>query len=312
MRTGTTQLDVVARRQVAEDVAELTLRHPRGERLPEWTPGAHVALSLPNGMVRAYSLCGDRWDATTWTIAVRREAGGTGGSVLVHDHLHPGSTVGAGAPRSSFPLVPATCYTFVAGGIGITPFLPMLDAAARLGVPYRLLYVGRTRRAMPYVDELTTGRHGAHVKVRTTAGDGRPDLRTEIGAVGPGHRVYGCGPASLVADLVRLAACWPPATLWTEAFARPTTLDTDEPFTAHLARTGRRVDVPRTSSLLEALHAAGVDVMSSCRVGSCGACETGVVEGVVDHRDAILTDGDAGVMFPCVSRARAGLVVLDL
>ena len=312
MQIGAAQLDVVARRTLARDVVELTLRRPDGGRLPDWAPGAHVAVTLPNGMVRPYSLCGDRWDPASYTLAVRREVAGSGGSAYVHDRLDVGSTVGVGAPRTSFPLVPASAYVFVAGGIGVTPFLPMMQAADRLGVPYRLVYLGRDADRMPYLADLTGRLGDGRLQVHVTGTAGRPDLAAAVGPVPDGGRVYGCGPPGLHRALADLARGWPEHTLWTEAFGRPVGQDTDEAFTVRLRRTGVTVEVPRTASLLEAIHAAGVDVLSSCRVGSCGACETPVLRGAVEHRDTILTDDDAGVMFPCVSRARTGLLELDL
>ncbi|MDO8143837.1 PDR/VanB family oxidoreductase [Isoptericola sp. 178] len=312
MTNGTTQLDVVARRRIARDVVELELRHPGDERLPDWAPGAHVALTLPNGMVRPYSLCGDRWDAYSFVVAVRRDAEGAGGSAFVHDRLAVGDTVRVGAPRTSFPLVPGRTCTFVAGGIGITPFLSMMQAAERLDMPYRLLYVGRDVGTMPYLHDLLDGPHAGSLEVFTTATGGRPDLAEAIGPVAAGDRVYVCGPPGLAARVEEIGRAWPAHTLRTESFGCRTGLDTDEPFTAELRRTGRTLTVPRTSTLLEAIHASGVTVMSSCLTGTCGACETPVLEGAVDHRDTILVDGEDGVMFPCVSRARDESVVLDL
>lgn len=63
------------------------------------------------------------------------------------------------------------------------------------------------------------------------------------------------------------------------------------------------------------LEEAGVDVLSSCLEGTCGTCETRVLAGEVDHRDALLTPDEQAandVMFVCVSRARSGRLVLDL
>ncbi|ODU29790.1 MAG: hypothetical protein ABT15_22725 [Pseudonocardia sp. SCN 73-27] len=55
-------LRVVQVRAEAEGVVALTLVDPRGAELPVWTPGAHVDLVLPSGLVRPYSLCGDTAD----------------------------------------------------------------------------------------------------------------------------------------------------------------------------------------------------------------------------------------------------------
>src|SRR5919205_1697370 len=137
LRPTTVTLAVTDKQLVADGVATLTLAHPDGRRLPDWTPGAHIDLVLPNGMTRQYSLCGDRWDAHTYRVGVLLEPEGRGGSSHVHEQLQPGHLVGVGGPRNNFPLVPAERYLFVAGGIGITPLLPMLQQAHLLGADSR-------------------------------------------------------------------------------------------------------------------------------------------------------------------------------
>src|SRR4051812_6999186 len=147
-------LRVVAKELVAGDVLTLSLASPQGLRLRDWAPGAHIDLVLPNGLTRQYSLCGDRWDAHSYRVGVLLEKEGRGGSSHVHEQLERGHLVGVGGPRNNFPLVPGQRYLFVAGGIGITPLLPMVHQAELLGVDWRLLYLGRSRRAMAFLGEL--------------------------------------------------------------------------------------------------------------------------------------------------------------
>jgi ferredoxin-NADP reductase len=142
------------RRPVSEGVVELTLGRPDGSRLPDWAPGAHIDLVLPDGAVRQYSLCGDRWDASVYRVAVQREPRGRGGSVLLHDKVPVGSTLRFGGPRNNFRLTPSERHLFIAGGIGITPLLPMIAAAEAAGAEWRLLYGGRSRASMAFLDEL--------------------------------------------------------------------------------------------------------------------------------------------------------------
>lgn len=312
--SGTQTLQVTRKAPVADGVVEITLRDPAGERLPDWAPGSHVAVHLGNGLVRPYSLCGDRWASSEFVIAVRREPQGSGGSAYIHDELSVGDLVGVGQPRCAFPLVPSDSLMFVAGGIGISPLVPMMQAASQLGTPFRLLFLGRDWPSMPYANRLLDEYGPDLIDLRTTK-DGRPDLGALIGSH-PGdrpqaRRVYACGPPSLHEHLYQLSTAWPPRTLWTEPFQRPA-LATDAAFTVNLARSGRTITVPRDLSVLDVLHRSGVDVLSSCRVGSCGACETPVLAGGVDHRDAILDADNEGVMYPCVSRARGNLLVLDI
>lgn len=308
-------LTVAARDRVAVDVVALTLVHPDGARLPDWTPGAHLDLVLPGGLTRQYSLCGDRWDAYSYRIAVLREPGGRGGSAYVHEVLRPGRRVGVGGPRNNFPLVPSDAYLFIAGGIGITPLLPMVRQAELLGADWRLLYGGPRRAAMAFRAELAA--LGDRVRVVPQDEEGPLDLGTWLARPRPGVKVYCCGPAGLLTAVEAACRAWPRHALRTERFTAPDSgaPARDRPFEVELRRLGTTVTVTEDVSVLDAVRAAGAEVLSSCRQGTCGTCETAVLDGRPDHRDALLTDEDraAGdVMFPCVSRSHSDRLVLDL
>ena len=308
-------LRVVGKERIADDVLTLELAAPSGLRLRDWTPGAHIDLVLPNGMTRQYSLCGDRWDPFTYRVGVLREEVGRGGSAFVHDELAVGDLVGVGGPRNNFALVPADQYLFVAGGIGITPLLPMVRQADLLGADWRLLYGGRRRGHMAFLDELAE--FGDRVQVVPQDEFGLLDLPAFLGAPRPDVRIYSCGPAPLLAAMEAVCADWPPHALRTERFLADDLggpVNT-APFEVELARSGRTVVVPPDKTVLEAVGEVGVEVLSSCRQGICGTCETTVVSGEPDHRDSLLDDAErlAGdCMFICVSRARSDRLVLDL
>jgi len=182
-RTTTVTLAVTGKELVADGVATLTLAHPDGGRLRDWTPGAHIDVVLPNGLTRQYSLCGDRWDARSYRVGVLRETAGRGGSAYVHEQLQPGDLVGVGGPRNNFPLVPSERYLFVAGGIGITPLLPMVRQAEQLGADWRLLYGGRRRGSMAFLDELAP--YGGRVLVRPEDAPSPEDLAGFLGEPQP-------------------------------------------------------------------------------------------------------------------------------
>jgi ferredoxin-NADP reductase len=312
---GVMALRVAAKTEVADGVVALELAHPDGARLPDWTPGAHIDLVLPNGLTRQYSLCGDRWDAHSFRVGVLREVAGRGGSAYVHDQLRPGDLVGVGGPRNNFPLVPAQRYLFVAGGIGITPLLPMVHQADLLGVEWQLLYGGRQRASMAFLDELAG--YGDRVRMVPQDEAGLLDLPGYLGEPRADTRVYCCGPAPLLAAIEAACAGWPAHTLHTERFvaADQAAPVRTAPFEVELARSGTTVTVRPGTSVLDAVAAAGVDVLSSCRQGICGTCETTVLAGAPDHRDSLLTDGERATgdcMFLCVSRALGDRLVLDL
>ncbi|MFI0898988.1 PDR/VanB family oxidoreductase [Streptomyces sp. NPDC020983] len=306
----TLDLVVAGRRAEAAGVVSLTLRRPGGGALPDWRPGAHVDLLLAEGLERQYSLCGPP-GAEHWRIAVLREADGRGGSDFVHRSLTPGTPVRVRGPRNHFPLEPAPAHRFVAGGIGITPILPMLDAAGASSSDWSLLYGGRSRASMAFAEELAA-RHPAE---RVTLTTGRLDLDGHLANLRPGELVYACGPASLL-EAVRSRV--PASVLRLERFtAAPAAPPDGAPFEVELARSGRVLTVPPGLSILQAVRQAGLDVLYSCTEGTCGTCETDLLAGEADHRDSVLTEAERAAgetLMICVSRCRTpgGRLVLDL
>ncbi|GLP69240.1 ferredoxin [Streptomyces sp. TUS-ST3] len=315
-----TTLTVAGRTLVADGVVCLTLRRPDGGPLPSWTPGAHIDVLLDgdaHGLVRQYSLCGHPADRGAWQIAVLREPQGRGGSAHVHDQLLEGVGVRVRGPRNNFPLRPADRHLFIAGGVGITPILPMVEAAEAAGADWRLLYGGRTRTSMAFLDRLAP--HGDRVLVRPQDEYGLLDLAAHLGTPKEGTLVHACGPEPLLRAVQEQCAGWPPGTLGVERFAPVPTAAAGTAaatsFELELARSGLTLTVPPDRSVLETVEEAGVDVDFSCREGTCGTCETDVLEGRPDHRDSLLTEDERAAgdtMLICVSRSCGPRLVLDL
>ncbi|ROO85279.1 ferredoxin-NADP reductase [Actinocorallia herbida] len=306
--------EITGKEQVADGVCLLTLRPSGGA--PEWTPGAHLDLLLGPGLVRQYSLCGDPADRGSLRVAVLAQPDGRGGSLHVHRALEVGGTLEIDGPRNAFPLVEAPGYLFVAGGIGITPLLPMIREVEGRGLPWRLLYGGRTRASMAFADELVA-LGGERVALRPQDAHGLLDLDAALAEAAEGTAVYACGPEPLLGALEAACSRFPLLDLHTERFTpREIVLDgPDGSFEVELARAGRTITVGAGETLLEALEREGTAPSFSCREGTCGSCETTVLGGTPDHRDSLLTEDEqaAGdVIFPCVSRARSAKLVLDL
>ncbi|WIX90695.1 PDR/VanB family oxidoreductase [Amycolatopsis sp. DG1A-15b] len=304
----TRELLVDRKEKLADGVVRLTLRAPGGEPLPPWEPGAHIDLVLP-GFRRQYSLCGSPEDRSAYQVAVLRETGGRGGSAYVHDSLSAGDRIEVDGPRNHFALADAERYVFIAGGIGITPILPMLDRATAAGRDWQLVYGGRTRASMAFMEELSS--HGDRVVFRPQDEHGLLDLPTLLAGVKPGTAVYCCGPEPLLAAVEALE----PADLHVERFTAQPDEGPRTAFEVELAGSGRVLRVPADRSILEVVEEAGVTVLSSCREGTCGTCETGVLGGTPDHRDSVLTADERlenEVMMLCVSRSCSPRLVLDL
>jgi ferredoxin-NADP reductase len=300
-------LTVTARELVAEDVVALTLADPSGSELPEWTPGAHIDVLLSDSLVRQYSLCGSPADRSSWRIAVLREPQSRGGSVKAHE-LAVGDAIAVRGPRNHFPLHGARRHVFIAGGIGITPLLPMTTSAES---DWHLWYGGRARSSMAFVDELDAGR----VTIWPQDEKGLLPLAEILGSIDADTLVYCCGPEPLLAAVEALC---PAATLRLERFtAKPveTTAEGDASFEVVCQRSGVTVTIPPDKSIIDALDENGVSVLSSCLEGVCGTCETRVLEGIPEHRDSLLSEDEREAneyMMICVGRAKSERLVLDL
>jgi ferredoxin-NADP reductase len=300
----------------ADEVVALTLHDPHGRDLPAWDPGSHIDVDLGPGLIRQYSLCGVPQTRGRWRIAVLREPHGRGGSAKIHDDVRPGDRINVRGPRNQFTLVDARRYIFVAGGIGITPILPMVATVAGLGKPFTLLYGGRTRSSMAFLDELAMIPGGEQILVPQDE-FGLLDLDRYLGVPQQETAVYCCGPSPMISAVEHVCAAWPAGALHRERFAAdPAPLDTDGgSFEVMLRRSGLRLAVPENEPLLDVIEAAGVEIDNSCRAGICGTCAVTVVSGEPDHRDDVLTDHErelGTVMLPCVSRSRSRTLVLDL
>jgi len=324
----------------ADGVISVELACPDGSPVPAWTPGSHIDVVLPSGLVRQYSLCGDPADRSCLKVAVLREAQGRGGSRELHDSPLVGRTIGIRGPRNHFKLREADEYLLIAGGIGITPILTMLRHVDRDGAAYRLVYGGRTRATMAFLDELA--RYGG-VDIVPQDERGLPDLDALLDSASPGTEVWCCGPEGLL-RAVEAAGRARGIPVHVERFGtqappkQPTAAPSQAPggdlvgdaagdaggtsqataqasFQVELRRSGITIDVDPDRTILDSVREHLPQVISSCEEGFCGACETRVIDGIPDHRDQVLDDTERAAgesMMICVSRSCSKRLVLDL
>lgn len=314
-----TPIDVVIRqiRLEATDIHSFELVAAGGVPLPPFAPGAHVDLDLPGRLRRSYSLYGG---GGSWHIAVKREAAGRGASAWLHGTARVGQVLQAHAPVNDFALdETAPASVLVAGGIGITPILSMVERLAEGRRPWRLHYVAREPRAMAFRERLQAlaAASGGELHLHFSADGGRPDLRAIAAAAPAGAHLYACGPAAMLDDFAAAvsAAGITPARCHVERFGAALAPAAEGGFVVELARDGRAFPVPRGSSVLDVLLDHGVDVAYSCMQGICGSCRVGVKAGVPEHRDECLSDEERAsnaAMMVCCSGARSERLVLDL
>jgi len=305
---------VRARSDAADGIVLLDLERPGGV-LPHWAPGAHIDVVLPGGVERQYSLCGSPAERGTWRIGVLREREG---SVWLHENAHVGTALRVRGPANHFLFAPTAgrSYAFVAGGIGITPIVPMVAAAEAAGAAWTLLYAGRSRRTMAFVDDLVE-QYGERVEVYAADEGRRIDLDERLGTPVARTVVYACGPTRLLDAVDATMSTWPRGSLHVERFEAKVLgpPEWDGPFEVDLMMSGLTVTVPPERSILDVVEEYGAVVPSSCRVGTCGTCEVAIVDGEVEHRDSVLSpeeqDANRSMML-CVSRARCERITLEL
>ncbi|HWB07842.1 MAG TPA: PDR/VanB family oxidoreductase [Pirellulales bacterium] len=311
-------VEVAAVEQVTPLVKQFTLRRVDGGPFPPFSGGCHVVVVM-HGRGRTfrnpYSLLGSPRNVDCYQIAVRRHDAGRGGSRFMHDEVRVGTRLEVGHPVNLFPLAKlARKHVFVAGGVGITPILAMVDDLRSTSAPWELHYRVRGPEHDHFGRKLRD-ENGNRVHLYYGSHGQTLDLGRIVANQPLGTHIYTCGAEQMVAAVAQAAkaAGWTDSHVHCERFVAPPIGD---PFDVHLARSGVTVHIPSERSLLEAIEAVGVDAPYLCRGGVCGQCETEVLEleGVLVHNDHWLSDEEraaAKKIMPCVSRARCTRLVLD-
>jgi len=289
-----------------------------GGLLPTFSGGAHTVVEMKDGDVtrlNPYSLMSDPFDQTAYTISVRRDDEGRGGSKFLHSAVAVGDEMTISNPVNLFSLdLRARKHLMIAGGIGITPFLAQIKQLDRAHGNWELHYACRSEALGSYVDYLTTT-HPNDVNIYYDDRDQVIALESLLESQPLGTHIYVCGPKGMI-DWVRgvaEAAGWPREAVHYEEFLAP---QPGKPFEVKLAVSNKVVQVGEQESLLEAMERAGVDAPYLCRGGACGMCETRVIDyaGNFIHRDHWLEDDEQAAgdkIMPCVSRFEGKTLVLD-
>ena len=304
--------------RVAEDIQLYELRRPDGGELPGFTPGAHILVKTPNGLIRRYSLANAPQDTDRYVIAVKREGNGRGGSISLVDGAKAGDTIEVSSPRNDFELAgnPAS-YLFIAGGIGITPIRSMIHHLRNTGgKPYKLYYLSRSPEMTAFRDEFAAPEYRGKAIVHHDLGDADQSLDLWPVLEKPkGAHLYCCGPRGLMEAVRDMTGHWSPTAVHFEDFGagKAARATDDKPLTVRLAKRGETVEIPADRSILDTLRAHGCVIPSSCESGTCGSCRVPLLDGEPDHRDLVLTDYERlREIIVCVSRAHSAELTLDL
>ncbi|MFT5259558.1 MAG: ferredoxin-NADP reductase [Gammaproteobacteria bacterium] len=303
--------------QLTPIIKGFTFERNDSEPFTPFSAGSHIVVSMDDeqrSYKNPYSLVRNSPDFKQYQIAVRREANGRGGSAYMHDEVEVGSQLEVGNPFNLFPVHwLAHKHLFIAGGVGITPFMAFIRDMKMTNSPFELHYAVRNAKHGPFVAELVEN-NLKEVFIYDRGEDQVLDFKQLLSKQPLGTHVYVCGPHRMVEDVLRIAESrgWPQSAIHSEEFKAP---DAGQPFSVKLARSQRDVHVSERESLLEALERTGVEVPYSCRGGACGFCKTDVVSGEPEHRDYYLSDEEKAAnncIMPCISRAINDDLVLDL
>ncbi len=312
----TMPLRVTRNDKIADGIHLLEFRDPGGRSLPEFSAGAHIGIRVPNGLLRKYSLCNDPAERDRYQVAVKRESNGRGGSCSLIDDTKAGDELDVIAPVNDFGLPPrAQDFLFIAGGIGVTPFMAMIREIMAQGKRFRLFYCSRSPETTAFRDELGAPEFKDSVIIHYDQGDVSRslDLRPILVERKNREHLYCCGPRPLMEAVRAMTDHWSPTAVHFEAFSEAETHKADDKsFKVKLARSGAVIEVPTDKTILEVLRERGLDVPSSCETGTCGTCRTKMLAGEADHRDLVLAEHERkDTIMICVSRARTDEITID-
>ena len=296
-------------------IVELEFASADSTPLPNWEPGAHIEIVLPSSLIRHYSLCGDPRD-DFYTVAVLRETQSRGGSIEIHDSINVGDNLTIRGPRNHFPLIEAPHAVFFAGGIGITPLLPMMRQLSAEGRSWELHYGGKSIAALAYLDALELI-EGYPINIYLKDETRRIPVREVVEKVPTSSVIYVCGPESMIDDAIAVGEGLG-LNVRFERFGSSgveISHEGDTAFEVTLQRTGATLTVGAGERIIDVVRTVVPSVPFSCEEGFCGSCETGVLEGEPEHRDTILSPEERAAndcMMICVGRSRSARLVLDL
>jgi tetrachlorobenzoquinone reductase len=299
----------------APEILSYDLRLAGGGDLPPFTAGAHIDLTLPNGLIRSYSLVNPPSERHRYLIAVQKDRASRGGSKWIHEHFRTGDVVTMNGPRNNFELnESAERSIFIAGGIGITPILSMIARLTALGRNWQLIYCARKRSGTAFLKGLE-----AEDRVRFNfdeePGGKMLDVASVVRGASENNHLYCCGPRPMLEAFERATAEFPRDRVHVEYFTAKEPPAAEGGFKVVLSKTGREFEILAGKTILATLLDNGVAVPFSCKEGVCGACETRVLEGIPDHRDLVLTEAQHeknDKMMICCSGSKTAKLILDI
>jgi vanillate O-demethylase ferredoxin subunit len=318
-RTSTMLVRIACRKELAHGIISLELRATDDAALPSFEAGAHIDVFVRPDLVRQYSLCNDPADNTHYRLAVLLEANSRGASREIHRAFVEGQTICISQPKNNFPLDETARHSWLfAGGIGITPLLPMARRLDRIGRDFSLHYCVRNPARAAFLDEISASAIARRTYLHFDDGpaDQRLDVDLVLRSPDSADHIYVCGPQGFMDYVISRAreAGWPEERIHLEYFNAG--IETGgEAFTVVAARSDKSVEVPSNKSIAQALKEVGIESLLSCEQGVCGTCLTEVLEGTPDHRDLVQTEQEKAqnrLIAVCCSRSKSKKLILNI
>ena len=314
-------LPLVVRRVTpeAEGINSYELVDPQGRPLPSFEAGSHIDVHLPGGYVRQYSLCNSPAERHRYCIGVLKDPKTTGGSRAMHENVGEGHTLVVSQPRCHFRLVgSARRHLLLAGGIGVTPMMAMIESLHASGADFVMHYCTRSIEQTAFRERLAAPHFRTKVSNHYDGGDPSRglDIKTLLSDFEPGTHLYYCGPTGFMRAVKEATTHWPSAAVHFEYFAPVPAVSPTESsgsFKVQLGRGGPLYEVPPDKSIVQVLREHGIEVETSCEGGVCGTCRTTYLEGTPVHNDFVLTEAEQkDSVLICCARSASEILVLGL
>lgn len=352
--SGLRKFEVMRTETEADQVRSFYLKPHDGKPLPPYEPGQYLTFSLrlpgqPKPVVRCYSLSDAPGDRSRYRVTIKKigpspdRPDATSGLVSswFHDHVKVGDILDVYAPRGNFHLdrQSGMPVVLIAGGIGLTPLVSMLNAICVSGVAREtwFFYGLRHRQEHAMYEDLDRIRRDFdHVNVvvcysrpseRCVAGrdyDHRGFVDVDLlkrRLPSNNYDYYVCGPPPMMQAITKGLRGWgvPEERVHFEAFG-PASVKGRTP-AATEAGVGGTIDVSFSrsgkkcawkdadGSLLDFAEANGVQIESGCRAGNCGTCVTAVKEGRISYLANPGATVEDGVCLTCIAVPGESLVL---
>ncbi|MDF1695349.1 MAG: fatty acid desaturase [Saprospiraceae bacterium] len=315
------KVKVVAIENVAKNIKSFVFEAVENEDpLPEFSAGSHIKVQLPSGKIRAYSCVNPTYEKNKYQIAVKLDPNGKGGSKEMHEHISVGQQLEITPPKNNFVLYEnVKKYILFAGGIGITPLLSMAHRLTEIEKFFELHVCVKSKEEVPFQYALTNWTFAPNVEIHVDKeGKSTMDINRILAHPDEDTLIYVCGPSGYNSFVKQRAIDlgWKNDHILQEVFSRDNSnLSTPHKFELILNKSKKSIVVKEDETIIDALHLNNIKVPYSCLQGTCGTCITNVIEGEVDHRDAVLNEEEKmehKKMCLCVSRAKKNKLIVDI